>query len=126
MKYFILSILTAFSIGAKAQQIESIAFHLYTDSLKKGVHNYINVDARLTNGKYLPLSNKEIKFWCNTGHWEGNDLIIDSFYKGDSVVIKATMKEKPTLSATITVYIKKSTYEGKLFKEEELFQSDKN
>ncbi len=107
MKYFILSILTAFSIGAKAQQIESIAFHLYTDSLKKGVHNYINVDARLTNGKYLPLSSKEIKFWCNTGHWEGNDLIIDSSYKADSVVVKATLKDDAQLTETITIFMKK-------------------
>ncbi len=125
MKYFILFFLTAFSSGANAQQIESIAFHLYTDSLKKVTYNYINVDGKLSNNHYLPLTGKQLKLESNTGTWDGNSLIIDSLYKGDSVVIKATLKEKPALSATITIYIKKSTYEGKLYKEEELFQSDK-
>ena len=55
------------------------------------------------------LSNKEIIFWCNTGTWQGNDLIIDSSYKADSVVIKAVLKEHPQVSKTITIYIKKNT-----------------
>ncbi|HRI22502.1 MAG TPA: hypothetical protein PLA68_16185 [Panacibacter sp.] len=109
MKYFIPAILFTFSASAKAQKIESIAFHLYTDSLKKGVHNYINVDAKLTNGKYLPLSSKEINFWSNTGRWEGNDLIIDSSCKADSVVVKATLTERPELTETITIYMKKKS-----------------
>ena len=107
MKYFIFFILFSVSLAVKAQKIESIYFNLYTDSLKKGVHNYINVDAKLTNGNYLPLTSKQITFWCNTGQWEGNDLIIDSSYKADSVVVKATVKDQPQLSKTVTIYLKK-------------------
>ncbi len=44
-----------FACNVKAQNIDSIYFHLYTDSLKKEVHNYINVDGLLQNGRYLPL-----------------------------------------------------------------------
>ena len=100
----LLFIVVAYS--ANAQKIDSIYFHLYTDSLKKGVHNYINVDGLLSNGRYLPLSSKQIDFWCNTGTWDGNDLIIDSSYKKDSVVVKATLKENPSLTKSVTIYIK--------------------
>ena len=40
----------------KAQQIESIEFHLYTDSLKKGVYNYINIDGKMSDGSWRPLN----------------------------------------------------------------------
>ncbi len=33
-----------------AQKIEYVNFNLYTDSLKKGLHNYINVDGYIGNG----------------------------------------------------------------------------
>lgn len=113
------------SAAANAQQINSIVFHLYTDSLKKGTYNYINVDGKLSNGHYLPLTNKELILESSTGTWDGNSLIIDSLYKGDSVIISATLKEKHALSKTITVYIKKGTYEGKVFTEKELLDKDK-
>ncbi|MEP6846295.1 MAG: hypothetical protein ABI861_09840, partial [Panacibacter sp.] len=74
---------------------------------------------------YLPLTNKELILESSTGTWDGNSLIIDSLYKGDSVIINAALKEKPALSKTITVYIKKGTYEGKIFTEKELFDKDK-
>lgn len=106
-----------------SQQIEDIYFHLYTDSLKKSVHNYINIDAKLTTGRFLPLTAKEVSFYCNTGRWEGNDLIIDSFYKGDSVVIKAVLKQNISLSKMVTVYLKKNTSEPILKTEDEILQN---
>lgn len=107
----------------QAQTIENIAFHLYTDSLKKGVHNYINVDATLSNGRYLPLTQKELIFWSNTGKFINNDLIIDSSYKGDSVIIKATLKNNTSLSALITVFIKKMPDDSILKTEAEILQN---
>lgn len=108
---------------ATAQKVDSIYFHLYTDSLKKGIHNYINVDGKLSNGRYLPLSDKELTFWSNAGIWKGNDLIIDSSYKDDSINIKATLKSDPKQSISITLYIKKSLYEGELRSENDLFNN---
>jgi len=125
MKYFIFFILFSVSLAVKAQKIESIYFNLYTDSLKKGVHNYINVDAKLTNGNYLPLTSKQITFWCNTGQWEGNDLIIDSSYKADSVVVKATVKDQPQLSKTVTIYLKKRLDNPLLKTEAEILNNKK-
>ena len=46
----------------KAQKVDSIYFHLYTDSLKKGTYNYINVDGKLSDGTWKPLTAKDILF----------------------------------------------------------------
>jgi hypothetical protein len=70
----VMLLLISGSMAAHAQQVDSIYFHLYTDSLKKGVHNYINVDGKLSNGHWLPLTNKEIEFSSSTGKFEGNSL----------------------------------------------------
>jgi hypothetical protein len=111
-------------IGAKAsaQKIESIHFNLYTDSLKKGVHNYINVDGKMNNGRFIPLDNKQIIFSSSYGKWEGNSLIIDPSYKKDSLVVTAVLKEDTSIVKTITIYMKKNLFEGKLKTEEEIIK----
>jgi len=43
-----------------AQKVDSIYFNLYTDSLKKGQHNYINMDGKLSNGRWMPLTAKKL------------------------------------------------------------------
>jgi hypothetical protein len=120
MKRFLLIPFLAITSFLKAQQIENIYFHLYTDSLKLGMHNYINVDGKLSNGQYIPLTDKEVIFKSNTGRWQGNDLILDSSYRFDSVSIKATLKNNNALSKSIVIYIKKSSYEGKLASEDDI------
>jgi len=109
-----------FVIHGKAQQVESIAFHLYTDSLKKGVYNYINVDGKLTDGSWRPLGSKQLRFSSNTGTWDGNNLIIDSSYNKDSVVVTAVMKGNPALQKTVTIYMKKNLVGERLKTEKEL------
>lgn len=96
-----------FSVFCNAQKIEKVFFNVYTDSLKRGVHNYINVDAKLTNGKYIPLTDKELHFTSNYGVWQGNSLYIDSTYKKDSVLISISLKTNPSVADSITLFIKK-------------------
>ncbi len=108
------------SFSGHTQKIDSIFFHLYTDSLKKGVYNYINVDARLANGRYLPLSTDKIKFSSSSGTWDGNSLIIDPDYKGDSVWVKADLIENPALSKSIIIYLKKNLSAVPLKTEQEI------
>jgi hypothetical protein len=115
-----------FAFTAKAQKVEDIFFHLYTDSLKKGVHNYINVDGKLTDGTWRPLTSKEIEFAANTGNWDGNSLIIDSSYNKDSVVVTAVLKDKPEVSKKVTIYMKKNSTNGTLKTEDELFRDWNN
>jgi hypothetical protein len=91
----------------KAQKIDSIYFHLYTDSLKKGVSNYINVDGKTADGKWLPLTAKEIIFTSSYGEFEGNELILPANFKEEKVKVKAVLKSNPKIEKEITIWIKK-------------------
>jgi hypothetical protein len=91
-----------------AQILDSIFFNLYTDSLKRGTHNYINVEGRFSDGTYLPLSDKELKFSSTGGKFNGNSLFIDSAFTGEKVTVKAVVIRNPKLAKEIDIYIKKS------------------
>ncbi|WEK33458.1 MAG: hypothetical protein P0Y53_13285 [Candidatus Pseudobacter hemicellulosilyticus] len=97
-----------------AQKIDSIYFHLYTDSLKKGVHNYINVDAKLADGRWQPLTGKELRFTSTAGKFEGNNLVIDSGFKGRKVTVKAVLKNDTALWREMTIYMKTIEVEERL------------
>jgi hypothetical protein len=121
------SILTAvaicLSIFVKAQKIENIFINLYTDSLKKGTYNYINVDGQLANGKYMPLDSSHIIFWATEGKFHGNSLWIDKDFKPDRVLIKVVLKENHQLNKEFTMYVKKKPDDEKLKSEEELLNN---
>jgi hypothetical protein len=95
------------SVAGHTQQVDSIYFNLYTDSLKKGVHNYINVDGKLSNGRWLPLTNKEIDFTASVGKFLGNSLLIDTAFKGEKVTVKAVLKNNSAIWKETTIYMKK-------------------
>ncbi len=90
-KYFIFLVFAAVTSPLFAQKVDSICFHLYTDSLKKGQYNYINVDGKLSNGRWLPLTSKEINFSCVSANFEGNDLIIPFDFGEKKVIVKAVL-----------------------------------
>ncbi len=103
--YLLLVVLLAGS-AVFAQKVENIYLNLYTDSLKKGQHNYINVDGKLSNGKWMPLTAKEIEFSCTTASFEGNQLIIPENFKDKYVTVKVVLKSNPSLSLERTIWIK--------------------
>jgi hypothetical protein len=94
-------------ITVKAQKIDSIYINLYTDSLKKGTYNYINVDGLLSNGRYLPLDSTHIKFTSSAGKFFGKSLWIENDFNEDRVHIEAVVKDNPLLHKKFTIYIKK-------------------
>lgn len=104
----------------KTQNIKDFFFNLYTDSLKIGTFNYINIDALLTNGSYYPLDNKTVEFVSSAGTWDGNSLFLDTSSKVDSVVITAILKKNKTQQKTITIFIKKGESAYKVKTEKEL------
>lgn len=107
MKRFLLVLLLG--LGASplfAQKVESIHFHLYTDSLKKGQHNYINVDGKMSNGSWLPLTSKEIQFSCSTAGFEGNELVLPENFKEEKVTVKAVLKSDPSQSIERVIWVK--------------------
>lgn len=106
-KIFFVLIFTISCCISKAQKIDSLFFNLYTDSLKKGSWNYINVDAKLSNGKYMPLTAKDLNFTISAGKLEGNTIWIDWDFKPDSVIVEVVLKKDPSVKRTITIWIKK-------------------
>ncbi len=96
-----------FSFWAKSQHIEQIFVNLYTDSLKKGTYNYINIDGLLSNGKYLPLDSTHLSFSSSYGKFYGNSLYIDKACPLEKISIAVKMKNKPGLHKEFYMYIKK-------------------
>lgn len=90
----------------KAQKVENIYVNLYTDSLKKGTFNYINIDGKLSNGRFLPLDSNDLIFSSSAGKFDGNNLWIDGDINANKVDIKVTVKNNPALVKEFTIYIK--------------------
>ena len=123
MKTFLLiAPLLATAFITNAQKVDSICFHLYTDSLKKGTYNYINVDGKLSNSKWLPLTEKEISLTASAGTFNGNSLFIDSNFAEEKVTVKVLLKANPAVSKEITIYIKKMADNERLKTNEEVMQ----
>ncbi len=106
--------------STSAQKIEAIYFNLYTDSLKKGFYNYINIDGKATNGDWLPLDSTHILFSANTGHFKGNDIFIDSSYKADTIKVKAILRANPAIWKEMTIYIRKRGFDEPLKSSDEI------
>lgn len=121
-----LLLITAAGTVVRAQQVDSIFFHLYTDSLKKGTHNYINVDGKMSNGRWQPLTNKEIDFTSSYGKFEGNNLIIDTAFKGEKVTVKAVLKNNTAIWKETTIYIKKVEIVERLRTVDEILNTPSN
>ncbi len=127
MKYGFLFCLIMSLCGVKsnAQKIDSIYFHLYTDSLKKGVHNYINVDGLLSNGRYLPLDTTQIIFSSSDGKWSGNNVMLEPSFSKEFITVTAQLKSNRRLQKTVTIYMKKKPDDERLKTEEELMNEMK-
>ena len=105
-KIILLFVFTAAVSTIFAQKVDSIYFHLYTDSLKKGQHNYINVDGKLLNGRWMPLTSKDVQFFCASATFSGNELIIPTDFKEEKVMVKAVLKNNPSVWIERTIWIK--------------------
>ena len=120
MSLFLIVVLAAQAV--RAQNIDSIFFHLYTDSLKKGVHNYINVDGKLSDGRWMPMTAKEIQFTTTAGNFDGNSLVLDKDFKEEKVTVTATLKANASISKSVTIYIKRNPDNEKLKTTEEILR----
>jgi len=122
MKRLLLSILIAGPLLASAQKVDSIYVNLYTDSLKKGTYNYINIDGLMSNGRYLPLDTNHLIFSSSTGKFYGNSLLLDADCKEEKVNIKVRLKHSE-LVKQFDVYIKKKPDDERLPTADELLRN---
>jgi hypothetical protein len=126
LKVILFSFLITFSFLAKAQKIDSIYVHLYTDSLKKGGYNYINIDSKLSNGRYQPLDTAEIIFSSDNGKFFGNSLYLDPNFSKEKVNIKVVLKSNPAVYKQFDIWIKKIPNPTKLKTLDEILNEPKS
>lgn len=107
MTRFLLIFLLLSTGSVYAQKIESLHVNLYTDSLKKGTYNYINIDGRMPSGRYIPLDSTHLLFWASAGTFKGNSLWIDRNFNGEKIDFKVTLRSNPALFKEFSIYIKK-------------------
>lgn len=108
-------------IQAQAAKPDSLFFNLYTDSLKKGTYNYINVDAHFSNGRWLPMTDKDLLFQSSAGRFEGNSLYLDRDTNVEKVSIKAILKADTSILRQVVIYVKKLPDNEKLKRKEDLY-----
>jgi hypothetical protein len=124
-KLLLIGLLVIAGASARSQKVDSIAFHLYTDSLKKGTYNYINVDGKLSNGQWLPMSNKDVDFSSSHCLFSGNELVIPADFKEEKITVKAILKSNPSLWVERTIWIKKIPDPDRLPSEGEIIKQYK-
>jgi hypothetical protein len=112
--------LSAIASSGKSQKIDSIFVHLYTDSLKKGTYNYINVDGKYSNGRYLPLDTSDVIFKSSHGIFHGNSLYLDPDCKEQKVHIVVKLRSNEKLSREFDMYLKKNEDPARLKTVDEL------
>jgi hypothetical protein len=115
-------LLVFIAMQASAQKLDSIFFNLYTDSLKRGTYNYINVEGKYSDGTYLPLGDKELQFSSSSGSFSGNNLFIDSAVTDEKIRVKVVLKENPAVTKEMDIYIKKYEPNEKLPTKEEILR----
>ena len=108
MKQILPAVFFLSCFAGKAQKVESYSVNLYTDSLKKGTYNYINVDGLMNTGKYRPLDSTYILFTCGEAKFFGNSLYIPSDFTKDKVRIRLALKTDPSNVKEFDMYIKKA------------------
>lgn len=113
---------TAGSLSAQA--LDTIFFNLYTDSLKLGTYNYINVEGRYSDGRYRPLGQKDLKFSASSGEFKGNSLYLDSAFTGKKVSVEVVPVKQPGLRQRIEIYIKQSPDNERLPTMEEILNNN--
>lgn len=109
-----------------AQKIDSLLVNLYTDSLKRGTFNYINIDGQLSNGRYLPLDSTHLSFSATAGHFSGNNLWIEPNFSGLKITVTVVLKSNPALHSSFDVYVKQVEPNEKLKTTEELLEEMRN
>ncbi len=107
MKIFFTGLLLFSAYIVSAQKVDSMFVHLYTDSLKKGTYNYINVDGLLSNGNWQPLDTNHVEFRSSAGKFYGNQLWVAPDFEGDKITIDAILISDRTQHKKFDMYIKR-------------------
>ena len=106
-KTLLIPVLLLLTTALFAQKTDSIYFNLYTDSLKKGTYNYINVIGKLSNGNFRPMDSTQLIFTSSYGKFYGNSLWLPFESTVEKVDITVKARQNPSQILYRTIYIKK-------------------
>ena len=113
-KALLIPVLLFFYNNVFAQKVDSIYFNLYTDSLKKGTYNYINVIGKLSNGNFRPMDSTQLIFTSSYGKFYGNSLWLPFEPTVEKVDITVKARQNPSQILHRTIYIKKKADDEQL------------
>jgi hypothetical protein len=103
-------------------KLKRIYFNLYTDSIKPILNYYVNVEGEYSNGRILPMDTSVIFITADQGTMSGNAWIAPPDITFNKVTFRTTARQDPSLTQTITVYLKqiKDPRDDKHFEEGDL------
>lgn len=84
-----------------------IRFHHYADSLKRGLHFYLNVEGIYNTGKIYPLDTAKVRLDTDIGQIIGQDLLIpatDSITK--TIVVRARYRGNSDINTSSVIPVK--------------------
>lgn len=100
--------------------LTGIRFRHYTDSLKRGIHFYLNVEGIYNTGKIYPLDTTRVRLYANEGKLIGQDLLIpqqDSITK--EIAVRAVYRGNAEINAASVIPVKQGKDDESLIIENE-------
>lgn len=88
--------------------LTAIRFHHYADSLKRGIHFYLNVEGIYNSGRIYPLDTSRVRLFADKGKIIGQDLLIpqeDSLTR--SISVKAVYRGNQAINAASEIPVKR-------------------
>lgn len=107
--------------------ITGIRFNHYADSLKRGIHFYLNVEARFSTGKIYPLDTSAVQLQASAGQLLGQDLLLKTGDTTRLINVTATYKARPGMVARSVIPVKQLPDDDSMIiqDEREMFNNNK-
>jgi hypothetical protein len=107
--------------------ITGIRFNHYADSLKRGIHFYLNVEARFSTGKIYPLDTSSIRLQTSAGQLLGQDLLLKTGDTTRFIEVSASYKARPGMKASSVIPVKQLPDDDSMIiqDEREMYNNDK-
>ncbi|SJZ46851.1 hypothetical protein SAMN04488128_101345 [Chitinophaga eiseniae] len=81
-------------------------FNHYTDSIKRNIRYYMNVEGKFSSGRVLPLDTVQLRFRTSAGAVIGQDVLVEQNDTAKAVLMEAWYKPNPDLYIRSEVPIK--------------------
>ncbi|QJB33557.1 hypothetical protein HF324_20355 [Chitinophaga oryzae] len=81
-------------------------FNHYTDSIKRNIRYYMNVEGKFSSGRVLPLDTVQLRFRTSAGAVIGQDVLVEQKDTAKAVLMEAWYKPNPDLYIRSEVPIK--------------------